>query len=184
MDSESDPFLQALGDCHSLPPAVLRLHKREGRYHGRCTIERGSGLFIALALRAGRFPPEGQDIPVSLNIQREGDQWLWERDFAGHKTRSWLSFDRNRDCVREQIGALTIWMRPTPTESGLSLSIERLCVFGIPCPRFLMPQSTSAEGEDGQSRFQFNISASLPGFGLLIRYQGWLTPDHINQGVA
>lgn len=75
-------------------------------------------------------------------------------------------------------------MRPELNESGLSVGIERLCLFGTPCPRFLLPRSASTECEDGQSRFQFNISASLPGFGLLIRYEGWLVPDHVNQGVA
>ncbi len=184
MDSDDDPFLQALAGGRGLPPAVRALHRREGRYLGRCDVTRGRGPFVAMALRAGRFPPSGQDLPVSLNIQRDGDRWIWTRDFAGHKTRSWLSFDQSRDCVREQIGALTIWMRPSPAETGLSIAIHRLCLFGIPCPRFLLPRSASTEGEDDQSRFCFDISAYLPGGGLLIRYQGWLAPDNENQGVA
>lgn len=182
MVSESDPFLQALGDDQDLPVSVLALHGDEGRYHGRCDVTRGRGALVALALRAGRFPPEGNDLPVTLNIRRDCDGWHWERDFDGHITRSRLIFDARRGCVREQIGALTIWMRPMRTETGLAIEIQRLRLFGVPCPRFLLPRSCSTESEDTQARFRFDISAHLPGGRLLIRYRGWLTSDNANRG--
>ncbi len=184
MDTEHDPFLQTLNSVTGLPQPVRALHGEQGRYAGRCTITRGRGMLVALALRAGRFPPAGDDLPVTLDIRRSGDCWVWDRDFAGHRTRSRLSFDRTRGYVREQIGALTIWMRPVPTGTGLAIEIQRLCLLGIPCPSFLLPRSASTEGADAQARFRFDISARVPGLGLLIRYQGWLTRDHAEPGVA
>lgn len=184
MGSELDPFLQALDGNEHLPAAVMELHCGQGQYSGRCDITRGRGLLVALALRAGRFPSEGQDLPVSLTIGRHGRQWLWDRDFAGHQTRSRLSFDPIHGGVKEQFGALTVWIQPVPTATGLAIEIRRLSLFGIPCPRFLLPLSASTESEDSQSRFCFDISAHMPVIGLLIRYRGWLTKDNAKRGVA
>ena len=184
MGSEQDPFLRALGRDADLPTAVWGFHHGAGRYCGRCSITRGRGGLVALALRAGGFPPAGEDLPVSITIRRTGDLWFWERDFAGHITRSRLGFDAGRGCVREQIGALTIWMRPVAKESGIAIGIHRLSLLGIPCPRRLLPRSASIESQDGQARFCFDISARLPGVGLLIRYSGWLVPDNEKPGVT
>ncbi|EEE37808.1 hypothetical protein RKLH11_1645 [Rhodobacteraceae bacterium KLH11] len=133
---------------------------------------------VALALRIGGFPHEGTDLPVTLAIRQSGTDWLWDRNFAGHRTSSRLSFDHARGWVREQIGGLTIWLQPVRNKAGLAIEIRRLCLFGIPCPGFMLPRSASTEAEDAQARFCFDISARVPGLGLLIRYRGWLVPDH------
>ncbi len=182
MGSEPDPFLQALGAGVAVPGSVRDLHSGEGRYSGRCSIQRGRGALVALALRIGRFPPAGEDQPVTLAIRRTGAYWQWNRDFAGHKTRSQISFDPLRGWVREQIGGLTIWLQPVRTDTGLIIEIRRLALFGLPCPGFLLPRSTSTEAEDAQSRFRFDISATAPGLGHLIRYEGWLEPVHEQSG--
>ncbi|SDW23743.1 protein of unknown function [Ruegeria halocynthiae] len=182
MDSKADPFLQVIGADGRLPDSVKALHRGEGRYSGRCSITRGRGVLIAFALRIAGFPPEGDDLPVTLDIRKIGDCWRWDRDFAGHQTYSRISFDPRRGYVREQIGGLTIWLQPVATDTGLAIEIRRLCLLGIPCPGFLLPRSASTEGEDAQSRFRFDISARVPGLGLLIRYKGWLIPDHARRG--
>ncbi len=184
MDSEHDPFLQPLDMGEALPSAIRALHTEAGRYSGRCSITRGKGLLVALALRIGQFPPEGDDLKVTLNIRRVDGDWCWDRSFAGHQTRSRISFDQKSGCVRERIGGLTIWLRPMRTEIGLQIAIHRLSLYGIPCPDFLLPRSASTEAEDAHGRFSFDISARALGLGLLIRYRGWLTPDHEGQGLA
>ncbi|MEX0308160.1 MAG: DUF4166 domain-containing protein [Ruegeria sp.] len=178
MDSKGDPFLQALGTNVRLPGPVKDLHKNEGQYSGQCSVTRGRGVLVALLLRIGRFPPEGDNLPVTLNIRKAGAYWHWDRDFAGHQTCSRVRYDPIRGCVQEEIGGLTIWLRPVQTDTGLAIEIRRLCLFGIPCPGFLLPRSASTEAEDAQSRFQFDISARFAGIGLLIRYKGWLAYDH------
>ncbi len=177
MASEHDPFLQALGVDEKLPEAIQKLHSAEGHYSGRCSIIRGRGPLVALALRIGGFPPEGDDLQITLTIRRTKGHWIWKRDFSGHETCSRISFDRRYNCVHERIGGLAIWLQPVRTEAGLSIQIRRLALFGIPCPKFLLPQSASTETQDSMDRFCFDISAYVPGLGLLIRYSGWLEPD-------
>lgn len=176
--SLGDPFLRALPQDAKLPTAVLDLHTQPGRFKGRCQVTRGRGMLIALALRIGRFPPTGEDLPVSLTTQKVGEDWLWRRNFAGHLTQSRLSFDAGWNCVREQIGGLTIWIRPVWRQDRLGIEVVRMKICGLPCPKALLPQSFSFEWQDAQGRFCFDISARLPWFGSLIRYHGWLTRDH------
>ena len=180
MDSDlpADPFLQSLPHTQGLPPAVVDLHSRPGRFSGRCSIVRGTGALTALALRIGRFPPTADDVPVTLTTQHESCQWTWYRDFGGHKTVSNLYFDTTRGQVRENIGGLSLWMRPKGSEGKLLLDIATIKLLGCPCPRLMLPRSNSVEWQDDQGRFCFDISAWMPGVGPLIRYRGWLTRDH------
>lgn len=174
----ADPFLQALPSGVDLPAKVRELHSGEGIYSGRCKIERGQGGLVALMLCAGRFPPDGDDIPVCVTISRTGPRWTWERDFSGHKTRSRMTYDRKAACVRESFGSFSIWLLPEWTGHRLNIAIRRLTILGIPIPAFLLPRSSTVEWQDEQERFRFDVSARMPGIGLLIRYRGWLTPDH------
>jgi len=133
---------------------------------------------VALVLRAAGFPPNGQDVPVHIKISCNGESWVWVRDFGGHETRSNLRFDYRSGCVREQFGTLAVWLRPELHDTGLHIGIKRLTVLGLPVPQRLLPRSTTREWQDEEGRFRFDVAASAPGLGLLIRYQGWLTPDH------
>lgn len=178
----SDPFLRALSQKDTLPAVVRDLHSQPGRFTGRCSVERGQGVLVALALRLGGFPPSAHDIPVTVITQAMGEEWSWHRDFNGHRTRSRLTYDPQRGLVRERIGGLTIWMRPGLSSGRLSLEIKELTLFGCPCPRTLLPHSSTVEWQDDQGRFRFDVSAQVPGLGCLIRYRGWLMRDHGNRG--
>lgn len=174
----ADPFLQALPPDAGLPPALRQLHRGEGTFSGRCRIERGKGALVALALRVAGFPPGGADVPVTLRIAREGQAWIWQRNFAGHVTRSRLRYVCDIRCVREDFGALTVYLRPSLTQGRLKIDICRMTIGGLPVPAFLLPRSATVEWQDDQGRFRFDVSASAPALGMLIRYQGWLTPVH------
>ncbi|WP_254055862.1 DUF4166 domain-containing protein [Ruegeria sp. EL01] len=178
----SDPFLRALPAEAELPEAVRTLHSSEGRFAGRCWIERGQGRLVAMALRLGRFPPAGSNIPVQVTISRDGQRWSWERDFNDHKTQSSLTYDHDTGCVREDFGAMSIWLQPSFDGRRLGISIHRLTILGVPIPPFLLPRSTTTEWQDEQGCFKFDVAAEAPGLGLLIRYQGWLTPVHSVSG--
>jgi hypothetical protein len=59
---------------------------------------------------------------------------------------------------------------------GLDMTVEEARIFGLRLPRWLCPVSDAREfARDG--RFHFDFSLSLPVFGLLVRYNGWLVPD-------
>lgn len=173
-----DPFLRALPKRVSLPKSVWTLHSTQGDYIGECEIERGRGLLIALALWLGRFPPAGQSVPVRLTVHKQGQSWLWLRDFDGHRTRSVLSYDSDTDSGCERFGMLCVWLKPVASDDKLKLEIQRLTLFGLPCPRSLLPRSATIEWQDDFGRFRFDVSAEMPAFGMLIRYHGWLTPLH------
>ncbi|NVO54782.1 DUF4166 domain-containing protein [Rhodobacteraceae bacterium B1Z28] len=179
-----DPFRQALPPQAKLPSAVQALHSTEGCYAGRCRIERGNGRLVAAALYMGGFPPSGQDVPVRVRIARDGQRWFWERDFDGHKTLSCMTYDPHTGSVREQFGMMKVWLRPVLAQDGMRVEIRRLTVFGIPLPAFLLPCSSTAEWQDERGQFRFDVSASAPGLGHLIRYRGWLTPVHAQSDKA
>ncbi|WP_367646676.1 DUF4166 domain-containing protein [Ruegeria arenilitoris] len=173
-----DPFLQSLPSGVDVPVAVRRLHEAPGLYAGRCSVVAGRGWLIAWALRLGRFPRDAGDIPVQIRIDCNGHEWQWVRDFDGHTTRSRLTFDHGAECVREQLGLLSIWMVPEISDGRLLIHIRRLSVMGLRCPAFLLPRSSTVEWQDETGHFCFDVSADMPVLGLLIRYRGWLAPVH------
>ncbi len=180
----TDPFLQALADPSVLPQSVRDLHRSPGENVGECDIERGQGIPIQLALKLGRFPPAGRHVPVRLVTQNKDEDHNWLRYFGGHKTTSELRFDAKTGDVLERFGPLSIWLRPVASKRGLEVYIHRLRVFGVPLPEFLLPQSSTSEWQDDLGRFRFDVAASMPGLGLLIRYHGWLTPLHVKAQVG
>jgi len=173
-----DPFLVSLASGEPVPPAVRHLHSGSGAYVGRCRIERGERGVVSLLLRLGGFPAASEDAPVSLEVVSQEKNWIWERKFDTHLTRSQLTYDPRLDCVNERIGALSIWLKPVMRGEKLSIDILRLHVLGVPCPRFLLPRSNTVEWQDDEGRFRFDVSADVPGLGMLIRYRGWLSPVH------
>nr|WP_302479262.1 DUF4166 domain-containing protein [Ruegeria arenilitoris] len=174
--------MQSLHSQSVLPPAVRQLHEAPGLYAGRCSVAGGKGRLIALVLRLGRFPPDAADIPVQVTIDRAGHEWRWVRDFDGHTMRSRLTFDHGAECVREQLGFLSIWLVPEVSDGRLLIHIRRLSVLGIRCPAFLLPRSSTVEWQDEIGHFGFDVSAEMPMLGCLIRYRGWLAPTHNQQG--
>ncbi len=108
----TDPFLQALPAGTELPDAVRALHSTCAQYSGRCTVTAGGGKLVALALRCARMPPDGQDVEVKVSIAKDQTGWIWTRNFGGHITQSRLNFDHRFDCVREQFGPVSIWLKP------------------------------------------------------------------------
>ncbi len=176
---QPDPFLQALPMGTSLPKALQALHNSGGIYSGRCSVKPGKGWLAKVALRFASMPLGGDDIPVRLRIDQEGGTWFWTRDFDGHVTQSRLALDHQMGCVREQFGQISVWLKPVYANEQLEIQILRLSLLRIPCPKLLLPQSKTVEWQDEEGRFRFDVSARMPLIGALIRYQGWLTCDHV-----
>ncbi|MBE1282603.1 MAG: DUF4166 domain-containing protein [Rhodobacteraceae bacterium] len=171
-----DPFLRALVSKAELPRAVTELHSHSGHYCGLCEIERGRGPFVWMLLWLGRFQRAGEDVPVSLDVRHDGQVWTWHRNFGGHVTASILSHDPQHNCVVERMGALKMCLKPVFQGGQIHVSLTRLTVFGLRCPRGFLPVSETTESEDAQKRYHFDVAARLPVLGLLIRYRGWLRP--------
>lgn len=164
----------------TLPPAVAALHEADGQasFSGRCAVTRGPTWLARLALWLGGFPRAASDLPVTLLIQPGPDGGCtWRRDFGGHVTRSHLSVSGDGRAVIERFGPVRLRMSLWMQDGRLHYGIDRMHVLGLPMPRWLTPRSETSECQTEAGDFGFDVSASLPVVGLLIRYRGQLRPD-------
>ncbi|MGI3183672.1 DUF4166 domain-containing protein [Nioella aestuarii] len=162
----------------TLPPAVAALHETNGQasFLGRCTVTRGGSLIARLALWLGGFPQAAPDLPVSVLTQTAPDGCTWRRDFGGHVTQSRLSISDDGRAVLERFGPIRLRMSLRMTNGRLHYDITKMHVLGLPMPRWLTPRSETSEYQTEDGKFGFDVSASLPLVGLLIRYSGQLRP--------
>lgn len=178
----TDPFARAAAARGvTLAPALAAFHGAPGIWRGQADVTHGRGPLIRLALRLGGFPPPGT-CAVRLETRRDPDTWT--RDFGGHVTRSRLSHDARRAEIIECFGPFAIRMAPKPAPGGgMDLAITGLSLLGLPLPA---PRSATSEGAETAQRMTFDVAASLPFLGLLIRYKGYLErceddhADHIH----
>ena len=165
----------ALGaDFARLPPALQRLHDQPGTWQGRAEVTRGGGWAARLLTRLAGFPPEGQ-VALTFTIAARDAAEVWTRDFGPHRTRSTLRAGPGRT-LSESFGPFRVTLRPEIADHGLWLRVTALHAFGQPCPKWLLPPEVSTEAALPGGGVAFDIRASLPLLGLLIRYHGEMAP--------
>ena len=170
-----DLYRRALGaSFETLPPAVRALHnltEPETLWRGRCDVTRGPSCVTRALATLFRLPPEGRDQPLDVHFASLVQCERWERNFSGRRFVSRQYFGAPH--ILETVGPVTLLLRPAASPAGLSLTMNGARFFGVPLPRLLVPTIQTLEFErDG--RYHFEVAASLPLFGLLVRYAGWL----------
>lgn len=170
-----------------LPAAIRAFHANDAKpvWQGLADVARGDGAMIGLLCRLFGLPAAGTDLLVTVSVAR-GDSFdesceIWTRNFAGQRFHSRLSVDRNGE-LREAFGPFSFTLAAEGNREGLSLPIAAWRVFGLPLPRFLMPRAEAHETVDAEGRFRFDVRLSLPFFGLLAHYRGWLKPRGPSNG--
>lgn len=170
-----------------MPTAIRAFHANDAEpvWQGRAEVTRGNGAVIALLCRLFGLPAAGAELPVTVSVNR-GDSFdetceVWTRNFAGHRFHSRLSLDRNGE-LREAFGPFSFTLAAQSDRQGLALPIANWRIFGLPLPRFLMPAAEARETVDADGRFRFDVKLSLPFFGLLAHYRGWLKPRGPSDG--
>lgn len=156
----------------ALPPQVRRLHLREGvqRLCGEVDVERGAGWLSRLCARATRLPPAGRG-PIEVEIVATPGGEHWTRRIGGHAMPSRLWAHRGLLC--ERLGLVTFGFRLDVLEGAIHWRVVRARAFGVPLPTGWFAGVSACESEcDG--RYAFDVSATLPLAGLLVRYRGWL----------
>ena len=162
-----------------LPDSIRRLHSVQDleTFSGRAMVTRGASLLSRTAAFLFRFPDASEDVPITVTKQRTARGEIWERNFAGRQFRSYLAPSRHPLHVTERFFAITFELELPVREGSLSLHVRRGWCLGIPLPAFVLPRSESREYDVGGT-FHFDVGLYAPfGGGLVVRYQGYLTPD-------
>lgn len=170
-------FARVLGpDFDALPGAIRQTHKTADRSHwqGRCSIERGRGLWPALLSALFRFPPPGDDIPVTVTktATRQGE--IWQRRFGRQGFRSHLAATPLG--MTERFGPFTFLLGLSVREGALHYPVVAGRIGPVPMPRWLLPRSEACETA-GDGTFGFDVPLYAPVTGaLMVRYAGHLVP--------
>ncbi len=178
MTQPSAPLYQSvLGSAfEQLPPKVRELHDLRDRsvWTGEADVIRGTSRIARLGGWLAGLPPTGHAVPVAVTFTAEHGGETWHRNFGGV---TFVSHQRGgRGCIIERASVVTLTLRPSVVDSGLELTLLAMRVLGVPVPAFLLPVIKTREAEH-QQRYTFDVEASLPRFGLIIRYSGWLVPS-------
>jgi hypothetical protein len=160
-----------------LPARVRELHDVTDTtvWTGRADVERGVSLPSRMTARLFGLPPAGRDQALRVTFEVDGDREIWSRAFGNAVFRS-VQYER-RGLLRERVGPSTFVFALETSADGLALELRGVRFLGVPLPAFLAPSIFTFESErDG--RYQFEVEASLPLLGRIVRYAGWLEREN------
>lgn len=162
------------GEFDRLPATVQRLHRNGSHsYHGEVSVKRGRHWLARLCAWVARLPPAFVGaIRVDIEADAIGERWARHVDGRAMRSRLWAA----RGLLRERLGPLVFGFRLGVREARLEWSVAQVALLGLPLPARLFDEVRACESEhDG--RYRFDVSAHLPGIGLLVHYRGWLDVD-------
>ena len=171
----------------ALPAPLRAFHGAAGEpvWRGRAEITTGATLMARLLRRIISLPEAGSDVPLSVSVERiegsSGQAESWTRNFGGARFTSRLHADAGM--LHERFGPITFRLGLSACDGGITLPVVSARCLGIPLPAFLLPRSQAREDVDEQGRFRFDVKLTLPGFGLLTHYRGWLVPAPPSPGL-
>jgi hypothetical protein len=173
-------YRQVLGDAFDrLPPQIRALHDdtRSRQWQGRAQVRRGTGLIASALARVFGFPHGTADIPVTVRFDTDKGRETWRRQFGEARFSSVQKPGQGRHhrLMMERFGPITVALALVVKDDRLFLVPRSWSCLGLPLPGFLRPKGNSFEAEvDGKFRFDVEIAAPL--IGLIVAYQGELTP--------
>jgi hypothetical protein len=156
-----------------LPARVRELHDVTGAsvWTGRSDVERGRSLLSRMVATLFGLPPAGRDQALEVSFMPDGGTELWTRRFGSAVFRS-LQYER-RGLLNERVGPSTFVFALDTSTDGMALKLRGVRFLGLPLPRFLAPAVFTFESER-EGRYHFEVEASLPLLGCIVRYAGWL----------
>lgn len=167
-------FARLLGDAmRELPEVVRRVHddRPHKRLAGRCDVERGRNWLSRLVANVASLPPSATDIPITVSIDIDAAGEVWSRNFNGHLLKSRLWEDKG--LLAERLGPVTLRFRLGSKNGSIEWRVASARYRGLPMPARWFANTNAAEHcIDGD--YVFDVRASLPLVGVLVRYRGWL----------
>lgn len=156
-----------------LPPQVRALHDvdRPTTWRGRADVRRGDAAAARILATLLGLPPAGHDVPLAVTFTPRGEQEAWSRAFGARQFVSIQWADGGE--LRERVGPVTLHMTLQQDAAGLGLTLVAAHLLGVPVPGRLLPRIRTRESERDR-RYRFEVEATMPLFGLLVRYEGWL----------
>lgn len=156
-----------------LPASVQALHdfEEDAQFEGVCNSQRGTHPVCRFLAWALRLPPTGQEMPLRVSFKQIGKAELWTRHFGPKRFVS-LQWEKN-GLLYERIRFVTLAFAVRADEEGLALNVRQVYFLGVPV-KWLARPKVKAEELDRYGVFCLSIEASLPYFGRLVRYEGWL----------
>lgn len=168
-------FPRVLGPSFDTLPAQVRathLTMDVSHWRGTSSIQRGTGLWVALLGRVFGFPPTGTDVPVEVikTVTPRGE--TWQRRFGNRVFRSRLAAAAGG--MTESFGPFTFRLGLQVSENALHFPVLAGRLGPVPLPRWLLPVSVARE-EVRAGRFHFDVKILAPlTHSLLVHYQGSL----------
>jgi saccharopine dehydrogenase-like NADP-dependent oxidoreductase len=169
---------QALGgEFLALPPLLRQVHK--GNFavlRGIGSVEGSSWRPIRWLARRIGLPSPGRDLPVTVEITPVQGGERWSRAFSTGCFCSLLKPSGSPGVIREQVGPFGIEMAAWRRSSGFDLVSECVRIGPVRLPSWLAPRARGGSWLDEDGRYTFDVEASLPLLGRIMRYHGWLQP--------
>lgn len=157
-----------------LAPSIQRFHRLSGQHelHGHVqTAAPESTLAQGLARLLGT-PLQETAGPIHFTLNASPQIEVWTRHFPTHTMTSTLSLRGPQ--VEEHLGPARLRFDLAESGGSLTMTLQHLRFFGLPCPRWLMPRIVAQESGDGTT-LHFHVEASLPLIGVVASYRGSLT---------
>lgn len=161
-----------------LPARVRELHDVTGTsvWMGRADVERGRTLPSRIMATLFGLPPAGRDQALRVTFRADGDREIWSRSFGTAVFRS-VQYERV-GLLNERVGPSTFVFALDTSAQGMALKLQGVRFLGVPLPKMLAPSVVTFESERN-GRYQFDVEASLPLLGRIVRYVGWLEKETI-----
>lgn len=165
---------RAMGESFGrLAPALQQFHRLDGHrvLVGEVRIHAPKSFFARLLARLLGTPLAASEGAIRFELDAQPTSETWTRFFPSHVMSSRLQLVENR--IVENLGAARLRFTLVEKNAQLQMQLCRLQLFGVPSPRWLMPELVAEETGHGD-RVQFQVRAIVPYIGLVAGYEGYL----------
>lgn len=160
----------------NLPEVVRHCHEaRLGHFEGEVEVSGSMGLLARLLRRLAGLPGPAARSAAVIKVLRSEVRERLLRQFGAAAFSTSLSRVHKQNLLREDYGLFTFFFTLSVREQQLRWQCVGWSMAGIPLPDSLAPDVDAYEATDASGRLLFKMAIEMPGVGLLLGYEGWLT---------